>query len=101
MTIIRDLQRAKELLDGMPKHPMFGSSQLFPIDRALAFNHRNRDYIGAHPLYWDRIKDDPRVRAKTVGNLFAPMGSVDVVDLDDPRERGTRDQFMQAMAAQL
>lgn len=55
------LLAAMRQIEHIPPPPLFVSSKHLPADNALTFKHKGRDYAGAHPDFWRRLKDGLRM----------------------------------------
>lgn len=86
------LEEAMKLVADIPPPPFFASSRFLPADGALRFKWGNREYVGAHPDFWEKV-----MRQLPVVRQAAGFMDLTVVDIDDDAGEADRKAFFKAM----
>ena len=91
------LLAAMRQIEHIPPPPLFVSSKHLPADNALTFKHKGRDYAGAHPDFWRRLKDEaPEALTGIYGDEGVGLHGIPIGDID--RHEGRREEFFSAMS---
>jgi hypothetical protein len=94
------LKAAMRLVENIPPPPLFVSSKHLPADNALAFKHGGRDYVGAHPDFWGRLKDEaPEALTGIYGDEGVGLHGIPIWNIDF--HSGRAEEFYQAMGKAL
>lgn len=84
------------MLREIPLPPIFASSVLFPSDGAWKFTHERQDYLCASASWWASIPEAVKQQSDVL-----PLGGIEIVDIDDPRNRLLRAKVTTALVAAL
>lgn len=87
------IRSAMDQLRDLPPPPFWASCALFERDRAVKFTHAGREYVGAHPAFWERVQE------QTIPGVLSSLAAIRIVNIDKDRERRT--EFMDAMTAAM
>ncbi len=93
---IDTLMAAKRYLELIPPPPLLVSSKRLPAHNAITVKHDRRDYVGAHPDFWERVKRDLRSGPSVSGHrdLDIPIWDIDF-------HTGRAKEFYEAMGKAL
>lgn len=91
---IDKLRAMMDLVKTMPPPAFFGSWRLLAADNALKFKFEGRDYLGAHPDFWAKVKERTDVSIVYATHLSS-LDGVEIIDLDVNKQK--RAEFVEAM----
>jgi len=89
--ILADISR---LMSEIPALPVLTSCRLFPADKAHKFTHNEREYVIAHPDFWEKVPVRRQVGPK-------PLWGMEIVDMDLSANAHVRAKILGAYARVL
>ncbi len=91
---IDKLLAMQRMMEALPPPPVFAAWNEFPKGRAIMFKDGGRQYVGAHPDFWEKLPVDRCTE-------YPSLSSITIIDLSLTRYADERFKFVLAMRQYL